>query len=79
MTKIKTDDNRIDATLDSKFHAFWHGQMVSENSRVKRVEAKARLGNFSPAAIWQAKYYIESLMTILRVYDLVFRSKQRPN
>jgi hypothetical protein len=46
MTKIKTDDNRVDATLDGKFHAFWRGQVVYENGRVKRFEAESKAWEF---------------------------------
>jgi len=47
MTKIKTDDNKVDATLGGKFHAFWHGQVVFENGRVKRVDAESKAWGIS--------------------------------
>jgi hypothetical protein len=38
MTEIRTSENRVDATRDGKFHAFWNGQVVYENGRVKRFQ-----------------------------------------
>jgi pyoverdine/dityrosine biosynthesis protein Dit1 len=46
MTELKTDDNRVDATIDGKFHAFWHGQVVFENGRVKRFETEREAWGF---------------------------------
>ncbi len=36
--KIKNPDNRVDASANGKFHAFWCGRVVFENGRVKRFE-----------------------------------------
>ena len=38
--ETKTSDNRVDTTHDGKFHAFWNGQVVFENGRVKRFETE---------------------------------------
>ena len=46
MIQIKTDDNRVDATFDGKFHAFWHGRVVYKNGRVKRFETESEAREF---------------------------------
>ena len=38
--EIKNPGNRVDASHNGKFYAFWHGRMVFENGRVKRFETE---------------------------------------
>jgi hypothetical protein len=38
--EIKNANNKIDASTNGKFHAFWHGRVVFENGRVKRFETE---------------------------------------
>ena len=44
--EIKNPSNRVDASHDGKFHAFWHEQMVYEYGRVKRFETKSEAWEF---------------------------------
>ena len=46
MTKIKTNENRVDPTYDGKFHAFWNEQVVYENGRVKRFQTESDARKF---------------------------------
>ena len=36
--KSRNPNNRVDAATNGKFHGFWYGLTVFENSRVKRFE-----------------------------------------
>lgn len=38
--ETKDPNNRVDASHDGKFHAFWRGRVVFENGRVKRFESE---------------------------------------
>jgi hypothetical protein len=42
----KDPNNRVDASANGKFHAFWHGQVVFENGRVKRFETEREAWEF---------------------------------
>lgn len=44
--EIKNPENRVNATSDGKFHAFWHGRVVFENGRVKRFETESEAWEF---------------------------------
>jgi hypothetical protein len=46
MTEIKPEENRVDPTHDGQFHAFWRGQVVFENGRVKRFQTKSDAWEF---------------------------------
>jgi hypothetical protein len=42
----KNTGNRVDPSHDGKFHAFWRGQVVFENGRVKRFETESEAWEF---------------------------------
>ena len=42
----KSQDNRVDRAHDGKFHAFWRGDVVYANGRVKRFETQQEAWEF---------------------------------
>ena len=38
--EIKNRKNRVDHSADGTFHAFWNGQVVYQNGRVKRFKTE---------------------------------------
>jgi hypothetical protein len=42
---IKNPNNRVDPSANG-FHAFWHGQVVFENGRVKRFKTEREAWEF---------------------------------
>jgi hypothetical protein len=38
--EIRNPNNRVDRSANGGFTAFWHGQMVYENGRVKKFETE---------------------------------------
>jgi hypothetical protein len=42
----KNPNNRVDASTNGKFHAFWNGRVVFENGRVKRFETEGEAWEF---------------------------------
>jgi hypothetical protein len=38
--EIRNPDNRVDRSANGGFTAFWHGQVVYENGRVKKFETE---------------------------------------
>ena len=38
--QAKNPNNRVDRSADDTFLAFWHGQVVYQNGRVKRFETE---------------------------------------
>ena len=44
--EIRNPSNRVDRSADGTFHAFWHGQMVYQNGRVKRFKIEDEASEF---------------------------------
>lgn len=44
--EIKSQDHRVDRAHNGKFHAFWRGQVVYANGRVKRFESEQEAWEF---------------------------------
>ena len=42
----KSQDNKVDRLYDGKFHAFWRGDIVYANGRVKRFETQQEAWEF---------------------------------